>query len=667
MMNKLMLNKGKTVACLILLCLFLVQGCKKNDQYPAENLSLQNQLIDEDLIGNWFKENPLSQVLAPNWAKARQSTHQGKKIVRVPILNIDKSGKESALVNSGYDPKHPPELFFIQNAKGQLAGHLLNFIPKNVGHGNGEDGVWTGQLIEWNVKGDTLHIIEIANNKEIENKLIVPKSDAIGGSVNSVIKNNKLAAASSNGNGGFWSFLGRVLGAIANFLGLPTRDTIIDGLRVDWDRISSDISSWFDGMGNSSGGGGGTGGGYLSAGAPIYVTYLDGNYNPVSGGGASTDVSSIVWTEYKIQKGGPNRPLPILDVDDYIVTKLGFTGAIADYLMLHVDQQIALDNYLKVNGETFENIEFVKWAARYLTENPNLFNQAFRDLLNGVYNENSPIFLLNGFDIVYEQDWYDKEDEFGSTGLLLSQQGLIDSDPIPEMYYKNGTPVDMRPASAKNGFTIKNSPRNKDYFWKELASKRPEMFSRTNRSRLTQTRPVAPIIDEQWIKYNPTHKSYMGGRLIHHHDEQGHLAFAIPEKVHQKWSKILHDYKLNGKIPRLGGTLNSLISIMQIFTTIIDLNTSNPDAWINWFGAQNEVGKIYADPQNNKYWEIMDQRVSKNAAGVPTKAIVHYNVYADYIWDSDENRYMGVIKLNEFTEELDLINKTSKQVMRLWL
>ncbi|RDC54768.1 hypothetical protein DU508_19895 [Pedobacter chinensis] len=34
--------------------------------------------------------------------------------------------------------------------------------------------------------------------------------------------------------------------------------------------------------------------------------------------------------------------------------------------MLHVDQQIALDNYLKVNGRTFENIELVKWSGVFL-------------------------------------------------------------------------------------------------------------------------------------------------------------------------------------------------------------------------------------------------------------------------------------------------------------
>jgi len=247
------------------------------------------------------------------------------------------------------------------------------------------------------------------------------------------------------------------------------------------------------------------------------------------------------------------------------------------------------------------------------------------------------------------------------------QQGVPDTDPIPEMYYKNGTGIDMRPANPKNGLTVKNAPRNKDYFWKELIAKRPEMFSAANREKLALPNPKAPIIDDQWIKYNPTHKSYKFGKLIYHHDEQDYIAFAIPEKVHIKWTKILHDYKLRGKIPSLKGTLNTLISVMQIFSIVTDVRTTNPDAWINWFSQQNEKGKIYADPANNKYWEIMDHTIYKNSAGIAVRAVVHYNVYADFIWDSDENRYMGVIKLNEFTEDIDLINKTSKEVIKKWL
>ncbi|MFD1256243.1 hypothetical protein ACFQ3S_05500, partial [Mucilaginibacter terrae] len=317
------------------------------------------------------------------------------------------------------------------------------------------------------------------------------------------------------------------------------------------------------------------------------------------------------------------------------------------------------------HGSTPENKEFLNWAVEFLMANPTLYNQAFKDLLNGVFNEYSPIYLPTNFDITYDQDWYDAEDSFALIGNELQQQGLTKTDPIPEMYYKNGTPIDMRPATPRNGLTAKGAPRSLNYFWKELAKKRPEMFNEENRNLLKANK--SPKVNEQWIKYNPTHKSYMGNKLIHHHDEQGFMAYAIPEKVHQKWSSILHRYKLNGKIPRIGGTLISLLNVMQVFSTIMDVNSGNPDAWINWFGGHNEMGKIYIDPMKNVYWEIMDQTITKNSSGIPMRAIVHYYVYADYIWDSDENRYMGINKLAEFTEDLDLNNKISKEVIKTWM
>lgn len=42
-------------------------------------------------------------------------------------------------------------------------------------------------------------------------------------------------------------------------------------------------------------------------------------------------------------------------------------------------------------------------------------------------------------------------------------------------------------------------------------------------------------------------------------------------------------------------------------------------------------------------------------------AVVTYDVYVDYIWDQDENRYMGVLKTGAFKEYIDVINKTSTE------
>lgn len=122
---------------------------------------------------------------------------------------------------------------------------------------------------------------------------------------------------------------------------------------------------------------------------------------------------------------------------------------------------------------------------------------------------------------------------------------------------------------------------------------------------------------------------------------------------------IVHEYRRTGKIVRIKGKLNSLGGVLQIFSSLLDVRTGTPDGWINWFGSQNETGKLYKDLENNSYWEITNQKVFKNEARTVTRAIITYNVYEDYVWDDDEKKYMGFPKLGTFTEDIDVVNKRS--------
>ncbi|GGH21952.1 hypothetical protein [Mucilaginibacter phyllosphaerae] len=265
-----------------------------------------------------------------------------------------------------------------------------------------------------------------------------------------------------------------------------------------------------------------------------------------------------------------------------------------------------------------------------------------------------PSSIING----YPSEWFTYEDVLGSIGTELQQQGLKNTDPIPEAYYKNGTPIDMTPAPAESR-TVKLAPRNAKYFWEQLLKKRPEMFSEKNRTYIANKNFKDINADDQWLKYNPTHKAYKFGQLVHHHDEQGYIAYAIPAKVHQKWTSILHEFRVKGKILRIKGTLNSFVNVMQVFSFLTDIQTGNPDAWVNWFGANNEIGKIYKQPFTGDYYMITQTTPYKNSAGKVIRAVVTYDVYADYIWDDDEGKYMGVLKLGTFTEDIDVINKKS--------
>jgi hypothetical protein len=75
------------------------------------------------------------------------------------------------------------------------------------------------------------------------------------------------------------------------------------------------------------------------------------------------------------------------------------------------------------------------------------------------------------------------------------------------------------------------------------------------------------IIDDEWIKHNKKHEEFRGGKLILHHDEQGYMATALPEEVHNKQRKALHS-NVGGrgnKMQRTLGKLNSLAMFLDVF------------------------------------------------------------------------------------------------------
>ena len=119
-----MLFNGKAMACLMLLCLLLAQGCRKEVHlYPATQTDNLNPgpLIKAAKLDAWFATNPVARFLSPNWAKARQAKINDKRIVRVPLFNIDKAtaiaNATTAIEgkNANYNEKHPPEIIFVED------------------------------------------------------------------------------------------------------------------------------------------------------------------------------------------------------------------------------------------------------------------------------------------------------------------------------------------------------------------------------------------------------------------------------------------------------------------------------------------------------------------------------------------------------------------------
>jgi hypothetical protein len=138
-----------------------------------------------------------------------------------------------------------------------------------------------------------------------------------------------------------------------------------------------------------------------------------------------------------------------------------------------------------------------------------------------------------------------------ATGIVLNESvqatGKLANPPdgprsfVPESYMDPRLLVDMEPARklARSTTNAAGQVRNAGYFWRQLLKRYPEMFSDWNRYRI-EILEVSPRVDAVWAKHNPTHASFMGDILHHHHLEHGRMAVPLPQTVHGKWTTSLH-------------------------------------------------------------------------------------------------------------------------------
>jgi len=130
---------------------------------------------------------------------------------------------------------------------------------------------------------------------------------------------------------------------------------------------------------------------------------------------------------------------------------------------------------------------------------------------------------------------------FGKKGIqliddllgLLNKFKKVDDAPKslwPESYFVKK--IDMNKAPLISAKTALGYNRNGPWFWRLMVKEAPEMFSPQN-IRLIKA-GKSPIVDSTWIKYNPTHQSFSGEKLIHHHIDQLNWATGLPESIHIK-------------------------------------------------------------------------------------------------------------------------------------
>jgi hypothetical protein len=638
---------------IILLIGIFFNSCKKdfdlNSNISSPSIKNSNAVTAEDLK-LWQKESPVAQFLALDWKNAKHILIDGKKVVKVALLNENRmpvknkevtsssSLKFSSSLNTNFET-HPPEVYFVKDTKDSLHSYLLNFIPDDPTKEFGENKIWTGKLYEWNLNSDSLFVHEYNQNK-LTNRFILKGNSSTNLSNNNQIKTDN-----------FWSFLGDVIDAIGDFLNAVGYLLHIPGTSIEQSRKYPRGNEWgwpsFDFVGDIFGGGGG--GGYNGGGTG------GSNFNGGTGWSGGDNFYNYYFNPIdEPRHGGPSVVDPPLlgsfeanDLINYFDIR---DQNIKDMLLNNDDMARIITAYLDINGRTQENIDFINWTFNYLTYvNTNITPNDFQDSFLS--------FLTKDFNIEYNNEFDVNEGLLYAAELEIMQQGLSNSDPIPEMYYKNGLKIDMTKASPRNGYTALGVPRNKTFFWKELYKTKPEMFSHANRLEMLAER--APNVDETWIKYNPTHKSYLHEKLVHHHEGQGKFAYAIPEKVHRKWSKILHDFKGKGAFSKIRGNLNTFAMFAQVFNIWVDIKTGNPDAWVNWYGRQNEIGVIYFDPEKQLYFQIDNINEQKNNSGIVIKSTITYSAFEGYIWDEDEKIYMGILKLGNFISEYNPVTKTT--------
>jgi RHS repeat-associated protein len=241
--------------------------------------------------------------------------------------------------------------------------------------------------------------------------------------------------------------------------------------------------------------------------------------------------------------------------------------------------------------------------------------------------------------------WYTPYQFSGNKVIqFIELEGLEEAPSQAQMNeFMSGKKLDMNNAPSSSPTNAKGFSRNGIWFWKEALKQNPEMFNSSNKWRIENN--IAPTVNDQWIKYNPSHVAYKGDKLIHHHIDQGRFAVGIPEKVHRTFFKELHNrasswFKAN-KVKSTGNTFMLVFSSVDI----IKAADKNPDTMMSTFDPKAPLntlrGLTPSDPiewlfNGNSYYEI----TKKNKDGS-----FNVNFYAEFY--SENGKYRGRNKIED--------------------
>ncbi len=229
---------------------------------------------------------------------------------------------------------------------------------------------------------------------------------------------------------------------------------------------------------------------------------------------------------------------------------------------------------------------------------------------------------------------------------FVDLNGLEEHNPVPEAYINPKLMIDMTKAPGSNtnsaGFV-----RNNQWFWRQMLQKNPEMFSEDNKHLINDLRR-SPIVDEQWVKYNPSQGAFINETLVHHHFEQGNYATPLPEAVHKSWFKALHEVNPGGRARVLSNSLKNLHEGLGYLMFFYDLLSDDPHALNQQLRAGEKLNKLYYDMETNTYFSLNSRTINKDKKGNVVSTTVTYDQYSDYDYDKKSGENVGVGKINTY-------------------
>ncbi|GAA4197387.1 hypothetical protein GCM10022289_04540 [Pedobacter jeongneungensis] len=130
-MNKLMLNKGKAVACLILMCLFMAQACKKDLMMPNSNLLDKSISLEE---AKQYFENNILKFKTGAKLSSNGSVKSGGDIDadisdnKLPMWDASQFKDLSIGTNAVLTPLHRPGVYIHISEKRMVKYGFLNYL-----------------------------------------------------------------------------------------------------------------------------------------------------------------------------------------------------------------------------------------------------------------------------------------------------------------------------------------------------------------------------------------------------------------------------------------------------------------------------------------------------------------------------------------------------------